>query len=315
MTYLRMLVVALLLTGVASGQDHPARPDDTGVLTSEAMGIIQKSISVGWTKEQVSFLAGTPEHTQTFSNGFDVWRYRTSSEFLLVAFREDKVVEVSRRPIPEKALKATAERAMNEAASEPPSQAPTTAPTPPHPSYYSEIGTVYGIRLGTNEPQVREQLARQGIHFGSDPKDLASVTCETARGEHACNISPLAAPTWELGSEPVQVITLGFDRDGKLIWIRQLVVSDDADVIQASYNHYAAILGAAFKTPSKHALGDYGRVRAWATRTLLGSFGNGKLTSSEGWSSGGVTADMLLYESKTSPFHQLYIIHGLPEFF
>jgi hypothetical protein len=106
----------LFLAVGALSQVAPDRRSSFRVFTTETLALVQKCIATSWTREQVSFVAGPPEYVQRFANDIEVWRYRTNSEFLLVAFNRYGVVEVSRRPISPNPLRTEPVKKPNETA-------------------------------------------------------------------------------------------------------------------------------------------------------------------------------------------------------
>jgi hypothetical protein len=110
----------------AHAASSPPRP---GTLSDDVANLVERSIAIGWAPEQVKLLAGPPEFTEQFVGGIEVWRYRTSKDYLLVAFQDGKVSQVNRRPIPPETPKTTIETAVSQ-----------TAKAQPEPQYLPRIG-------------------------------------------------------------------------------------------------------------------------------------------------------------------------------
>jgi hypothetical protein len=292
---------ALLVFGLFAA--HAAFAAAPGNLTDEVALLVEKSIANGWAPEQVKLLAGPPEFTQQFAGGIEVWRYRTSKTYLLVAFQAGKVTSVQRRPIEREVSKATVEAALNQTAK--------VVETP----YLTRIGEVFGLVLGETEPRVNQRLSEQGLRVSTSSQMRDDeIICLPNRNGRSCIIPPPLSKRWGLNKNPgeEELVILAFNKSSRLTTIAHVISGDDADAIRKSYAHYSEALSASFGGPSHKAFRDYGRLGAWVLRnTLMGP--DSRITSSEGWSSGDIAADLALCASAKSPKSSLWIVHSLPK--
>jgi hypothetical protein len=119
-----------------------------------------------------------------------------------------------------------------------------------------------------------------------------------------------------------EIVALILNKSGRLTTVLHLVIGDDEDAIRKRYVHYSELLAERFGTPSHKAFKDYGRLGAWAMRTQFSQSlrkvhqagsANSRIVASEGWSSGDIESDLVLYASPASPKSFLLIVHSLPK--
>jgi hypothetical protein len=154
----------------------------------------------------------------------------------------------------------------------------------------------------------------------SDEIQDDAVTCSSVRGGQQCFIPPALTKTWGLNDtqDVHELVGLALNKSGRLTMIIHIVLSDDEDAVRKRYVHYSELLAERFGTPSHKAFKDYGRLGAWATRALLGQSrpkhtGYNRIVASEGWSSGDIESDLVLYAAPAGPKSSLFIVHSLPK--